>query len=104
MNRPARVRELFAEITGSLGPAITAYEALRLASHLIEVADGLDHGRADHSREQRAAFDEQPVDKVLNSRQWQIMKYERDIVAESYDDDAGFYQGSHILKQIQWGW
>ncbi|WRH77265.1 MAG: hypothetical protein RSE16_07340 [Sphingobium sp.] len=104
MNRPARVRGLFAEITGSLGPAITAYEALRLASHLIEVADGLDHGLSDQFREQRAAFYEQPVDKVLNSGQWQIMKYERDFVAESYDDDAGLYQESNALKQIQWSW
>lgn len=104
MNRPARVRELFAEITGSLGAAITAYEALRLASHLIEVADGLDHGLANHFREQRAAFHEQPVDTVLNSGHWQIMKYERDFVAESYDDDVGLYQGSDALKQIQWSW
>lgn len=104
MNRPARVRELFAEITGSLGPAITAYEALRLASHLIEVVDGVDHGLSDGFREQREAFYEQAVDKVLNSGGWQIMKYERNIVAESYDADASFYQGSNTLKQIQWGW
>lgn len=104
MNRPARVRELFAEITGSLGPAITAYEALRLASHLIEVADGLDLGLTDHCREHRAAFHEQPVDTVLNSEQWQIMKYERDFVAASYPDDVGLYQGSDALKQIQWSW
>lgn len=104
MHRPARVTELFAEITGSLGPAITAYEALRLASHLIEVADGLDYVQPDALRERREAFYEQPVDKVLNSNGWQIMKYEREIVAESYDADAGLYQGSHSLKQIQWGW
>jgi hypothetical protein len=102
MNRPARVRELFAEITGSLGLAITAYDALRLASHLIEVADGLDHGLPDYFREQQAAFHEQPVDTVLNSGLWQILKYERDVVAASYDDDVGVYQRSHTLKQIQW--
>lgn len=104
MNRPARVRELFAEITGSLGSAITAYEALRLASHLIEIADGLYHGLADQFSEQRAAFDEQPVDTVLNSGHWQIIKYERDFVAQSYDDDVTLYQGSDALKQIQWSW
>jgi len=104
MNRPARVRELFAEITGTLGPEITAYDALRLASHLIEVADGLDHGLPDHFKEQREAFHEQPVDMVLNSGRWQILKYERDIMAASYDDDLGAYQGSHTLKQIHWGW
>jgi hypothetical protein len=104
MNRPTRVRELFTEITGSLGQAITAYDALRLASHLIEVTDRLDHGLPDEFRDQREAFYEQPVDKVLNSAGWQIMKYEREIVTESYDADAGLYQGPNTLKQIQWGW
>jgi hypothetical protein len=60
MNRPSRITQLYHEIRETVGSEICSKEALQLATHLVEVADGDDALPSGLFREQRASTSKLP--------------------------------------------
>jgi len=92
MNRPSRIRQLYNEIRESLGSEISSKEALQLAAHLVDVADGRDVIPFDTFRDQRATFDELPVDEAIADGGWRVFNREKDIVRSLFGGDEPSYR------------
>ena len=92
MNRPRRIKQLYHEIRETLGSEICSKEALQLAAHLVDVADDRDVLPGGLFREQRARFDELPVDEAMADGGWRLFNRERDIVRALFDGEDAYVQ------------
>lgn len=92
MNRPSRIKQLYHEIRETVGSEICPKEALQLAAHLVEVADGNDALPGGLFREQRASFGELPVDEAMADGGWRLFNRERDIVSAIFGGEDAFVQ------------
>ncbi len=77
MRKPALVRAIFAELRSSLGPEVSAGDALRLAhvilrAYLEEANSIPDFGRPGESR----AFCTLPVDVAMSDGGWRVLDFE----------------------------
>jgi hypothetical protein len=92
MSRPSRIKQLYHEIRESLGSEISSKEALQLAAHLVDVADGRDVIPFDTFRDQRATFEELPVDEAIADGGWRVLNREKDIVRSLFGSDEPSYR------------
>ena len=102
MNRPSRIKQLYHEIRESLGSEISSKEALQLAAHLVDVADGRDVMPLGSFRDQRATFEELPVDQAMASGEgWQVFYGERDIVRSLFGGGEPSYRRKPPYQSIE---
>ena len=101
MNRPSRIKQLYREIRETLSSEICSKEALQLAAHLVDVADGRDVLLGGLFREQRATFDELPVDEAMADGGWRLFNRERDIVRALFDGEDAFVQRKSRYQSIE---
>jgi hypothetical protein len=101
MSRPSRIKQLYHEIRETLGSEICSKEALQLAAHLVDVADGRDVLPGGLFGEQRATFDELPVDEAIADGGWRLLNRERDIVRALFDGEEAFVRRKQHYKSIE---
>lgn len=101
MNRPSRIKQLYSEIRESLGSEFSSKEALQLAAHLVDVADGRDVIPADAFRDQRATFDELPVDEAIADGGWRVFNREKDIVRSLFGGDEPSFRRTPRYQAIE---
>jgi hypothetical protein len=101
MNRTGRIKQLYHEIRDTMGSEISSKEALQLAAHLVDVADGRDVIPGELFREQRATFDELPVDEAIADGGWRILNRERDIVRALFDGEDAFVQRNPRYQSME---
>lgn len=102
MNRPGRIKQLYHEIRESLGSEISSKEALQLAAHLVGVVDGRDVMPLGSFRDQRATFEELPVDQAMAFGDgWQVFFGESDIVRSLFGGDEPSYRRRSPYQAIE---
>ena len=101
MNRPSRIKQLYHEIRETLGSEICSKEALQLAAHLVDVADGSDALPDDLFGEQRATFDELPVDEAMADGGWRLFNRDQDIVRALFDGEDAFVRRKPHYQSIE---
>lgn len=101
MNRPSRIKQLYREIRESLGSEISSKDALQLAAHLVDVADGRDVIPVDDLRDQRATFEELPVDEAFADGGWRVFNREKDIVRSLFGGDEPSYRRKPPYQAIE---
>ncbi len=80
MNRSSKVRAVYHELRIALGDQVSAKEALRSAARMVELFDADDALFGASVREQRANFDELPVDVAVADGGWRVLSKERGII------------------------
>jgi hypothetical protein len=102
MNRSSRIKQLYHEIRGTLGPEISSKEALQLAAHLIDVVDERDTVPGAQITEQRATFDELRVDQAFADGGWKVLNCEKEIVRANFGGDEVWVRQRPRYEAIEW--
>lgn len=101
MNRPSRIKILYNEVRETLGAEISPKEALQLAAHLVDIADGRDSIKGAQITEQRDTFDELPIDQALADGGWKVLNREREIVRAVFDGGDNYSQHHSQYQPIK---
>ena len=102
MNRPTRIRTLYNEIRETLGSEISSKEALQLAAHLVDVADDRDVPSGANVREQRATFDELPVDQAIADGGWKVLNRENEVINAAFGGEEIWVGRKPNYQPIEW--
>lgn len=88
MNRPQRIRRVYAELQRTVGDLGTAPELLQAAADMVEV---MNPTRVDDPRFSLRAgglpFDQWSLDVAMADGGWRVMSYEADVVRNLFDDE-----------------
>jgi len=95
MNRPSKVRMVYQELRAVLGDELPAKEALQSAALLVELFDKDDADFGASIQEQRATFDELPVDVALADGGWRVLSREKSILHAEFGGEE-----IDVLKQM----
>jgi hypothetical protein len=72
-NRPSKVRQIYAELRSVLGDEMTSQEVLQTAALLVDLFEENKSFNNFGLREQRATFDEMPVDVAFSDGGWKVL-------------------------------
>ena len=102
MNRPTRIRTLYIEIRETLGSEITSKEALQLAAPLVDVVDDRDDSSGANILEQRATFDELPVDQAIADGGWKVLNRENELIKATFGGESIWVGMKPRYQPIEW--
>lgn len=87
MNRPEKVRRVYAELRKAHAGDISAHELLRVSAKLVDLSEG--RGRQPRARQgtQRPMFEELPLDRAFSDGGWRVMEHESRRMAQLYGDE-----------------
>lgn len=102
MNRPTRIRQLYNEIRETVGSEISSKEALQMAAHLVDVVDDLDISSGARIQEQRATFDELPVDQAIADGGWKVLNRESEVIRATFGGDDIWVGIKPRYQPIEW--
>ena len=102
MNRPTRIRTLYNEIRETLGFEVSSKEALQLAAHLVDVVDDRDTSAGADVREQRATFDELPVDQAIADGGWRVLNQENELIKATFGGEDIWVGRKPRHQPIEW--
>ena len=103
MNRPVKIRLVYRELRTVLGDELSAKEALRSAALLVELFDKDDADFGASTQEQRATFDELPVDVALSDGGWRILSREKSILHAEFGGEEIDVRKQMALKNYGLG-
>lgn len=88
MNRPQRIRRVYAELQRTAGEVASKPELLRAAADLVEI---IDPPRGDDPRFSLRIgglpFDQWSLDVAMADGGWRVMSHETDVVRNLFDDE-----------------
>ena len=88
MNRPQRVRQVYAELQRSVGDLATKSELLRAAADLVDVVDQRRlKGSKFSLRTGGQSFEQWPLDRAMADGGWRVLAHETDVVRSLFEDE-----------------
>jgi len=84
MNKATKVRVIYRELRTTLGEQVPAGEILQAATKLVELDDAEKFGAVRSIREQRATFEELPLDVALADGGWRVLSRESNIINATF--------------------
>lgn len=87
MNRPQKIRQVYAELRSALGQDVPSHEVLSASSRLVDIVDGRHTQPGARQGSPRPTFEELPLDKAFADGGWRIMKRESLRLRELYTEE-----------------
>jgi hypothetical protein len=103
MNRPTKVRKVYHELRTTLGSELSELEALQTAAMLVELFEKDDALFGASINEQRATFDELPLDVAMADGGWRVLSRERSILHAEFGGDDMDIVGQMKIKNYGLG-
>jgi len=100
MNRPSKIRKIYAELRRALGDDIPAHELINTAAALLELYTEDDTGPHLRLVGGRVAFDQLPLDEALSDGGWRVMGRETGWYGEMYAEESSVLETMAKLKSL----